>query len=147
MIRLQVDGLAEKRPSVIVTDRILVKEHNSPDHRAFEGHVHVVKEKSVLLQFHSRFQPIRGQKFFIRFDLNRLVYRRMHQALGTAFNPDRVLFPHPDDLRNLRQPDAQDLARIRTFNRLIERNPPQLLAVTAIVSRPPGSMPFVVFGP
>ncbi len=141
-----MDGLAEKRPSVIVTDRILVKEHAS-DLRAFEGHVHVVKEKSVLLQFDSRFQPIRGQKFFVRFDLNRLVFRRMHQALGTAFNPNRVLFPHADDLRGLRRLEAQEFSTIRTFDRKIERNPPQLLAVTSIVSRPPGSAPFIVFGP
>jgi helicase MOV-10 len=33
------------------------------------------------------------------------------------------------------------------FNRLIGSNPPQMLAVSAILTLPAGSPPFVVFGP
>ncbi|KAG8954835.1 hypothetical protein FRC04_010317 [Tulasnella sp. 424] len=51
------------------------------------------------------------------------------------------------DLRGLRRPSQQDMQRIITFNHLVASNPPQLQAVTAIVNRPPGAVPFVIWGP
>ncbi|KIJ63043.1 hypothetical protein HYDPIDRAFT_41313, partial [Hydnomerulius pinastri MD-312] len=62
--RLEVPGLAEKRPSVLVGDRILVHKHGAPEGQWFEGYVHFV------------------------FNLE-----RQHQALDTAFSPERILFP------------------------------------------------------
>ncbi|KAI0093452.1 P-loop containing nucleoside triphosphate hydrolase protein [Irpex rosettiformis] len=145
--KLEIAGLAEKRPSLIVTDRIFVKNFGSAAKHWFEGHVHKVEMNSVLLRFHSTFHSYKGQRYHVRFDLNRLVYRRMHQGLTTAFTEARVLFPAAGHIQNLRPPSATATGGLRLTDRKIEQNPPQLEAVAAILTRPEGSVPFVVFGP
>ncbi|KAG8930545.1 hypothetical protein FRC02_004060 [Tulasnella sp. 418] len=143
---LDVPGLAEKRPSVIIGDRIKVKHHNGRD-QWWAGYVHRVEREQVFLKFHSTFVPIRGQLFDIRFELNRLCLRRMHMALETSFYPSRLLFPNATHLTGLRRPTRPQMDDINIVNRLIEDNDPQMMAVTAIVRQPAGSVPFVVFGP
>ncbi|KIJ29274.1 hypothetical protein M422DRAFT_188705 [Sphaerobolus stellatus SS14] len=146
--RLPVPGLAEKRPSVIVGDRILVQNATGrPGGHWFEGFVHRVHLNDVDLKFHSAFNSYRGQKYNIRFKLGRLPLRRMHQALSTAFTSPRVLFPSEDDLRGKEVPTERQMEKIRPVNRLIKTNPPQLLAVATILNMPLGSPPFVLFGP
>ena len=147
LYRLEVEGLAEKRPSIIVSDKILVKNYNSERDYWFEGCVHKVHEKTVDLRFNPSFNSYRGQKYYVRFDLNRLTYRRMHQALTTAFNAPRVLFPTTEHLGVLSVPTSRIIQTIQFVDRKIGDNPPQRLAVAAILYRLPGSVPFVVFGP
>ena len=142
-----MDGLAEKRPSVIVTDKLLVKNFGSSSEHWFEGHVHKVREKDVDLRFSDRFNSYKGQKYHVRFGLNLLTLRRMHQALDTAFNAKRVFFPEIANITSLKPPSPGDRARLKLVDRKIADNPPQLEAIAAIVNRPPGSVPFVVFGP
>ncbi|KAG8819128.1 hypothetical protein FRC17_010599, partial [Serendipita sp. 399] len=143
---LPVPGLAEKRPSVIVGDRILVKHHGSPKPHWWEGFVHVVRLNDVGLCFNDGFKPLNGQKFDVRFCLGRLPLRRMHQALDTGGYLSRLLFPTDVDVKN-RKPSEGTIRMITTMNKLIGENPQQRLAVTAIRNLSPGSPPFVVFGP
>jgi helicase MOV-10 len=145
--RLEVSGLAEKRPSVIVSDIILVRESGSAESRWFEGHVHRVLEKSVYLQFNRSFHCFSGQRFDVRFALNRTTYRRMHQAMNTAYSEKRTLFPGPEEVVNLQPPTEEQWGEIRTVERMIMDNKPQMEAIATIVNRPKGSPPFVVFGP
>ncbi|KAG8834962.1 hypothetical protein FRC17_006265, partial [Serendipita sp. 399] len=143
---LQVPGLAEKRPSVIVGDRIWVKHHGSPKPKWWEGFVHVVRLNDVGLCFNNGFKPLNGQKFDVRFCLGRLPLRRMHQALDTGGYLSRLLFPTDVDVKN-RKPSEGTIRMITTMNKLVGENPQQRLAVTAIRNLSPGSPPFVVFGP
>ncbi|KAF8522660.1 P-loop containing nucleoside triphosphate hydrolase protein [Gautieria morchelliformis] len=146
--RLPVPGLAEKRPSVIVGDRILVQRQGSKSSgRWFEGFVHRVRLNDVDLKFHSSFHSYSGQKYNVRFKVGRLPLRRMHQALGTAFTSDRVLFPGEAHIMSRVVTTDAEMMRIRCVNRSIESNPPQLQAVASILHMPRGSVPFVVFGP
>ena len=145
--RLPVPGLAEKRPSVIVGDRILVQNAGGRSGHWFEGFVHHVRQTDVDLKFHSSFNSYRGQKYNIRFKLGRLPLRRMLQALATAFTSSRVLFPAEADIWDRTIPRERDMAKITPVNRLIKTNPPQLLAVATILNMPEGSVPFVLFGP
>ncbi|KAG8978742.1 hypothetical protein FRC05_010016 [Tulasnella sp. 425] len=69
------------------------------------------------------------------------------RVLPTVKGNYRILFPNASHLRGLRRPSQQDMQRIITFNHLVASNPPQLQAVTAIVNRPPGAVPFVIWGP
>lgn len=146
-IRLEVEGLAEKRPSVIITDRIFVRNYGSPSKHWFEGYVHKVEETLIDLRFNGSFNSYQGQKYYVRFDLNRLTYRRMHQALGTAPSRSHILFPSPPNIFNLRPPTEKQQRDIRCVDRKVGENPPQLQAVSAILHRPPGSVPFIVNGP
>ena len=175
LLSLSVPGLAEKRPSVLVGklgsyrlrkrvililsipclgDRILVQQQGAIDGRWYEGHVHVLRQAEVGLCFHGSFdrQP-EGQRFHVRFKLNRIPLQRQHQALDSAFVEDRVLFPLPVHLEPVpiaTQPGpiaTPSTTSIRLYNNLISGNPPQLQAVTSIRNLAPGSPPFVLFGP
>ncbi|KAI0316092.1 P-loop containing nucleoside triphosphate hydrolase protein [Amylostereum chailletii] len=141
---LPVPGLAEKRPSVLTGDRILVRPQNGTTGRWFEGHVYIVRREEVGLCFHVSFPvPTAGQRHLVHFKLNRYPLRRQHQALDTAFAPQRLLSPAPTHLGGM----TRSRAPIQPFNPSIKGNLPQLDAIRAIVHRPPGSVPFVVFGP
>ncbi|KAK7046911.1 Rna helicase [Favolaschia claudopus] len=143
---LDVPGLAEKRPSVLVGDRILVQKHSSASGHWFEGGVHFVRKEEVGLRTHSSFRASPADRFNIRFKLNRYPLRRQHLALDTAYSEDRVLFPVAQHVPTIPYPTPSS-AKLRVFNSLIGTNAPQLQAVVSIVKRPPGSVPFVIFGP
>ncbi|KAF7323612.1 RNA helicase [Mycena kentingensis (nom. inval.)] len=145
---LEVPGLAEKRPSVLVGDRILVQRDGTTDPgRWFEGGVHVVRQKEVGLRFHISFRPAAPTELFsARFKLNRYPMRRQHQALDSAFSEERVLFPVPAHVPATPYPTTRS-ASIKVFNPLIATNAPQLQAVVSIANRPAGSVPFIIFGP
>ncbi|KAG8870410.1 hypothetical protein FRB97_009799 [Tulasnella sp. 331] len=151
---LEVPGLAEKRPSVIVGDKIIVRpvgrvSNNVGDGKWFEGYVHKVEQTRVALVFHPSFRAIKGQRFDVRFRLSRLPLRRMHQALETSCLEPRLLFPNPSIVGALRmkRPTTMETRVIQPFDRKIAENAPQWLAVCSIANLRPGAVPFVVFGP
>ncbi|TFY71299.1 hypothetical protein EVG20_g1692 [Dentipellis fragilis] len=141
---LAVPGLAEKRPSVLVGDRILVQRLGVDTGKWFEGHVHFVRQMEVGLRFHGSFPaPGPNQQFHVRFKLNRIPVRRQHQALDTVFISERILFPTEAHL-----PAGIPAARrIAPFDRLIATNINQMKAIVAMMTLPPGSPPFLLFGP
>ncbi|KAK1226913.1 hypothetical protein PQX77_010082 [Marasmius sp. AFHP31] len=141
---LDVPGLAEKRPSVLVGDRILVQRNGSAQGHWFEGGVHVVRREEVGMKFHRSFIANPSDRFLVRFKLNRYPVRREHQALDTAFVQERVLFPGPEHLRRGAIPRGTG---VRTYNSTIATNPRQLQAVISLARAPVGSIPFVIFGP
>lgn len=140
---LDVPGLAENRPSVLVGDKILAKPKGSETSRWFSGGVHFVRKESVGLRFDPSFKWTAGQVYNIRFKLNRIPLRRQHQALDTAFKQDRVLFPSPEHI----QGPLNANVHLNIVNKLIANNPNQLLAVKGIVGQQAGAVPFVIFGP
>lgn len=142
---LVVPGLAENRPSVLVGDRLFVQKQGSPEGEWYEGGVHVVRRDEVGLRFHRSFAGwSASQKYNVRFKLNRYPLRRQHQALDTAFREERILFPTNHDII---QTSYSTRTRLPIVNPLISLNPPQCQAVLAIAKRPPGSVPFIIFGP
>ncbi|KAG6853379.1 hypothetical protein C0991_004840 [Blastosporella zonata] len=143
---LEVPGLAEKRPSVLVGDRILVQAVGAQKGHWFEGGVHAVRKEEVNLRFDRSFRWTRDQLFNVRFKLNRYPARRQHQALDSAFSEERILFPERSHIRNSTYPNRDDV-RLRPVNPLIGTNGPQLQAVISIVKQSPGSLPFIIFGP
>ncbi|KAF9457917.1 P-loop containing nucleoside triphosphate hydrolase protein [Collybia nuda] len=143
---LEVPGLAEKRPSVLVGDRILVQKPEAAKGHWYEGGVHVLHQAEVGLRFHGSFSGGPGQHYNVRFKLNRIPMRRQHQAMDTVFSQERVLFPAKAHLPPGLYPSPVE-KRLKLFNPLLAKNNPQLQAVISIVNQPPGSVPFVVFGP
>ncbi|KAJ7636868.1 P-loop containing nucleoside triphosphate hydrolase protein [Roridomyces roridus] len=144
---LQVKGLAEGRPSVVVGDFILVRLTETPDGPQYEGRVHQVHENHVSLRFDDRFSTYKGTKFDVNFTLNRLPHRRMHQALTNNFKESRIFFPRGEHLIRKWRVLKKEKETITVFNRLIAQDPEQLDAVAAIVHQPRGSPPHIVFGP
>ncbi|KAG7439173.1 P-loop containing nucleoside triphosphate hydrolase protein [Guyanagaster necrorhizus] len=144
---LQVEGLSEGRPSVVVGDFILIRPVGQPDKTWFEGRVHSVAMRHVSLRLSDDFNTYRGTKFDVRFVLNRLSFRRMHRALVNKNDPARLLFPGPEHLTMARPVTSAMLEEIAPLNRDIGRNREQLETVAAIVHQQRGSVPFIVFGP
>ncbi|KAK0496609.1 P-loop containing nucleoside triphosphate hydrolase protein [Armillaria luteobubalina] len=144
---LQVEGLAEGRPSVVVGDSILVRPVGQPNKAWFKGRVHNVAMSHVGLRFNDAFNTYRGTKFEVRFVLNRLSFCRMHDALGNKSDPPRLLFPGSEHLTTERPVTSAMLEELSPLNRDIGRNKEQLETVAAILNQPRGSVPFIVFGP
>ncbi|KAF8341944.1 RNA helicase [Amanita rubescens] len=141
---LDVPGLAEKRPSVLIGDRILVQRSDASKGHWYSGSVHLVRQREVGLRFHESFSGwSSNQTYNVRFKLNRLVLQRQHMAMDTAFSQDRVLFPEGIHLQAFRLVEPP----IRAIDPLIRKNALQLRAATTIVNSPPGSVPFIIFGP
>ncbi|KAF6757649.1 RNA helicase [Ephemerocybe angulata] len=152
---LAIPGLAEKRPSVLVGDRILVQASSTPNPgQWFEGHVHVVRQTEVGLRFHYNFDRLawsEGRRYNVRFKLSRIILRRMHQAMDSAYAEDRVLFPEwkhvPRGLREEDEADREDRLEdewrtLHCYNPLIKDNTRQADAVNAIIRQPPGTPEF-----
>jgi helicase MOV-10 len=103
-----------------------------------------VRRDEVGLRFHASFGGwTPNQRYMVRFKLNRFPIRRQHQALDTAFTPQRLFFPTARDVTE----GPPSRVGLKPFNRLIASNPPQLTAVESIVAKAPGSVPFIIFGP
>ncbi|GJE86466.1 RNA helicase [Phanerochaete sordida] len=144
---LQIEGLGEGRPSVIVGDLILVKHSGDQTDTWYEGCVHHITGISVRLRFNEKFNAFRGAKVDVRFVLNRLPDRRMHQAVSAPNNPPRLLFPGIEHIAPIRKPSDYQIQSISLVDRTLSQNREQLETIAAIVNRPPGSVPFIVYGP
>lgn len=143
--RLEVAGLAEGRPSVLVGDFILVKHHGSSTDW-YKGCVHEILVDRVSLRFNSKFSTYKGTIFDVRFVLNRLPLRRMHQTLTVKIDSTRFTFPEPEHVKSA-PVNIDQLNSITPINRIIGEDHEQLLTVAAILHQPPGSVPFIIFGP
>ncbi|TFK72809.1 RNA helicase [Pluteus cervinus] len=140
---LEVPGLAEKRPSVLVGDSILVQRHDQQNRRWFAGRVFRVEKEIVKLRFAGSFPASSpNQSYTVHFKLNRVPFRRQHQALDTTFSQERVLLPTREHAIDGYRPHTLDIV-----NPLVVQNPRQLAAVHTIASQRPGSTPFIIFGP
>ncbi|TFK49292.1 P-loop containing nucleoside triphosphate hydrolase protein [Heliocybe sulcata] len=141
---LDVPGLAEKRPSVLVGDRILVQRHGSEKGHWFEGHVHFVERDHVGLRFHSSFPGhSANHRYHVRFKLNRIPLRRQHQALDAALRGEHLFFPEVTHVACSRTLSTT----ICPYNSDIASNPAQMQAIASILDMKQVSVPFVVFGP
>lgn len=144
---LQVKGVIDRRPSVLVGDYILARRSgDSSDTDWYQGRVHKVRFDILTLYFPEGFSNYRGNKYDIRFVYNRLPDRRKHQAVVSTYKPMRLLFPEQVHINNERVTPAEVVA-VNPINREMQSNYEQLEAVAAIVKQPPGSVPFIIFGP
>ncbi|KAF7378134.1 RNA helicase [Mycena sanguinolenta] len=143
---VEVQGLEEGRPCVIVGDFILVRFNYIPVPTTAGGLKDAFTKFTRIAWVH-RFSTYKGTKFDVKFTLNRLPHRRMHYALTNSFKESRIFFPRAEHL--LRNQKVSTLQRnsLSPANRRIVEDPEQFETVVAIVHQPPGSPPFVVFGP
>lgn len=140
-----LQGLGEKRPSVVVSDLIKIKLHSNTK-VSHGGFVHKVRNDGVRVSLSYKFPYMPGLTYDIDFTLNRMPMRRQHQAvLSNVPNRERILFPTWCLLEGAAP--GLPLPRFTPFNRHVGRNGPQTAAVDRILKMAPGSPPFVVYGP
>ncbi|XP_072174451.1 RNA helicase Mov10l1-like [Diadema setosum] len=95
-LSLEVPGLAEGRPSVLVGDKvILTQPFCGQSGSRFEGFVHEIHSEDILLKFHPSFHETYGaEEFTVMFTFSRTPLRRFHQAAEFAVNlGEQALFP------------------------------------------------------
>eukprot|EP00756_Hemistasia_phaeocysticola_P041895 Hpha_TRINITY_DN16940_c4_g6::TRINITY_DN16940_c4_g6_i1::g.56511::m.56511/K18422/MOV10; helicase MOV-10 len=77
-LRVEVQGLAEKRPSVMKGDTITLKDAKDKAHIGF---VHKVEATSVVVSFDP--EHVKQGTYDLRFAINRTPLRKQHEALAT----------------------------------------------------------------
>ncbi|KIO21489.1 hypothetical protein M407DRAFT_80331 [Tulasnella calospora MUT 4182] len=146
---VEVPGLAERRPSVVIGDSVLVRPTDSATGRWFRGFVHGIQQSNVMLGFHASFVTAPGQRFDVEFELNRLLFQRQHFAMSNPYQKREILFPNNDDILayRLSAPSQQEMNHRNIYDERVSLNPPQLQAATSIAQLPAGTIPFIIFGP
>lgn len=142
---MPVEGLAEKRPSVVVSDLIKIKLH-SKTKVSHGGFVHKVRAAGVKVSLNYKFPYMPGLRYDVDFTLNRMPMRRQHQAvLSNVPSRERILFPAWSLVQGAIRGSEQ--ATFVPFNRSVAGNGPQKAAIDRILKMTPGSPPFLVYGP
>ncbi|GAA5884186.1 hypothetical protein JCM16303_005959 [Sporobolomyces ruberrimus] len=142
---LRVEGLAEKRPSVLRADKLKVQICNSTDKHWYEGTVTMVEESRVLLKFAKSFKPASGATFDVQFSVSRIPARRQHQALSQPLPRSQLLFPTLN--LELGNPGSSRGQTRNFFSTAIKTNVAQAEAVRSILKKTSGEGAYVVFGP
>lgn len=143
-VELRVPGLAENRPSVLRGDNVLVT-HKGRKRPVFAGVVHQVQDTSLYLAFGDEFMEtfIDNMKVNVSFEFNRHPLKVSHRALEMSGQNQLTHLTFP-----VLPPLAETSVRsIVPFNRKLDHNPEQMLAVRNIVSGTSRPAPYVVFGP
>ncbi|KAK9298846.1 hypothetical protein QLX08_007954 [Tetragonisca angustula] len=95
---MEVPGLAEKRPSLLVGDRAIVsfKWDNSQGKLKYEGFIHKVTNLEIFLKFNCKFhQEYNYEDCQVTFKCSQLVVQRCHNAIDMAVDRlgQNFLFP------------------------------------------------------
>ncbi|EIW74341.1 P-loop containing nucleoside triphosphate hydrolase protein [Coniophora puteana RWD-64-598 SS2] len=143
---IRMQGIAERLPNLHVGDFIKVKRiQAAAGDQNFEGRVQRIDLNKVVIHFSDKFRASRhnNDKFDVQFSFNSMPYRRQHRALEFVAESVRLLFPQPGpEARAWRSP-----VNLLPISPNILDNVEQMQAVKAIVQAPPGSAPFIIFGP
>jgi len=110
-------------------------------------HLAVLK---ISLMLPTNFNLYQGAQFVLRLKHDRITLRRQYHALTAVFTPRRLLFPSVSDIKpiqHLLKDDVNDLKLHQLVNRKIRDDDQQLQTVVSILEQPPGSVPFIIYGP
>lgn len=146
-LAIEINGLAEQRPSIIKGDRVVVRDIWDLAAPYYEGYVHVIKGDMVLMKFNQRFHEIyTGSDVSIEFHGNRSVYRRSHQAINLALSHlgPTILFPCRVSPQSTQVP-TEKINDIQWFNSSLNHG--QKAAVTNILLGECRPLPYCIFGP
>ncbi len=119
---------------------------NGKERKWYEGRIQRINEERIALGFGEGFSTYRGNIFDVRFVLNRMPLRRMHYAIRDSYPLERLVFPgylHRSGVKML----PNQMADLSYVDEEMVDNEEQKEAVTAIVNRRPGTVPFIIFGP
>ncbi|KAM9320258.1 helicase MOV-10 [Gastrophryne carolinensis] len=149
LLILDVPGVAENRPSVLKGDHLFVSlsdEPEIPKKVLYKGYVHGVELEKVRLGFSHQLLErfVSGLYFDVTFTFNRLPLRIHHRAVDLAKERQLkdVLFPTFSNQQCILNAD-----RLSLFDRSLESNPQQYMAVKQIVSGKSRPAPYLIFGP
>ncbi|XP_072281879.1 helicase MOV-10 [Pyxicephalus adspersus] len=149
ILTLDVPGVAENRPSVLKGDHLFVtlsEEPETPEKVSYKGYVHGVELERVRLGFSHQLlnKFLNGMLFDVTFTFNRLPLRIQHRAVDLAKMKmlQDALFPTYSN-----RSCTVNTERLSLYDRNLESNPQQYMAVKQIVSGISRPAPYLIFGP
>lgn len=95
-LMLEIENLAERRPSLMIGDRLICRDPNSQVSKDLEGFIHKISSNFVYAKFApSVHQNYNGEDYSIRMEASRTVFRRAHQAVYLSIHKlgHAILFP------------------------------------------------------
>jgi len=139
LVALTVPGLAEKRPSALRGDALVVSLPTDKARR-WEGIVHRVNMLELHLKFSRSFNAAVKQRCDVQFTLKRTAMKLLHQGIKDL---DSLACVCPMASEALQPPLYQDYAAARCRN----LNSAQERAVRSVLSGQCRPAPFIVYGP
>lgn len=159
-LRLEVEGVNEKRPSITMGDKIMASDpFSAKSSNIYEGFIHKVEQNAVLAKFHSEFHHSHGRKDFrIDFHFSRTSFRRQQFALDQVLSSNGLglnfLFPRFNILKKNPQLDAKlsengnillNQKESEFFNKSL--NIYQKTAVINVLRGESRPLPYIIYGP
>lgn len=84
-LMLEIENLSERRPSLMIGDKIIAKDPYNPNSLQLEGYIHKVGAKHVYIKFGHLFHDrYKGEDYSITAVASRTNFRKKHQAVGLA---------------------------------------------------------------
>ncbi|KAK9054834.1 hypothetical protein SSX86_025913 [Deinandra increscens subsp. villosa] len=141
-LTLEVPGLSERRPSLIMGDLIIAKPVSDNMSPLYKGYIARVEAEEVLISFHEDLISYHseGDRYDVQFEYNRLSMKRMYQALEASGKLDTE-FLFPEFSSNVRSIETCPLVPISC-----KLNEEQLSSVEMILGCK-GGPPYIVHGP
>lgn len=102
-LMLEIENLSERRPSLIVGDRVVARDPYNANSYELEGFIHKVGAKHVYIKFGQVFHEMyKGEDYQISVVCSRTTYRKRHQAVGLAIRNlgKEILFPSKVQLQS-----------------------------------------------
>ncbi|KAJ3190833.1 hypothetical protein HK101_008328 [Irineochytrium annulatum] len=149
-LTLVVQGLAERRPSVLYGDKLYVRREGRTDVE-YEGYVEDVDKENVVLSFDMAFIEtvyMDNMRFDVRFTFSRTPLRRSYQGLQlAAVLPESFKFPTkpPDNALTQRRANPNPVDEESPGIRMM--NTEQRMAIRNIVEARHSGAPYIIFGP
>ncbi|XP_017098486.2 probable RNA helicase armi [Drosophila bipectinata] len=159
-LSLQIENLAERRPSLVVGDVVRAVnpwgDSESGDKKTFEGIIHKVLFNRVLLKFNNSFhQKYNGEDYRLEFFFSRFGFRKQHYAVSRIVTQlgEEFLFPKRIHMRTNPQlevrMEGEDMylfdSPVPWYNASL--NCIQKRAVFNILRGEALHVPYVIFGP
>lgn len=159
-LTLQIENLAERRPSLVIGDTLrVINPWSDPDSqttKSYEGIIHKVLFDRILLKFHSSFQEkYNGEDYRLEFYFSRYSFRKQHHAISKIVGVmgEDFLFPSKVTKRENPQLDVymkdDDMylydSKLEWYNQSL--NSIQKRAVFNILRGEAENIPYVLFGP
>lgn len=146
-LALEVSGLSEMRPSLVLGDKAIVKDLWGNRPSRYEGYIHEIRGNLVLMKFSWQFQEsYSGSDVSIEFQFSRTKFRKAHQAINDAISNlgHEILFPTRLLGRESQLP-PEKLESIQWFNKNL--NDYQKAAVSNILLGQCRPKPYLIYGP
>lgn len=146
-LSVKIEGLAERRPSLITGDRVIAKDIWDPNKPDFEGYIHDIQGNTVLIKFHPHFhEEYSGYDISLEFHFSRMSYRKCHQAINLAITNlgSDILFPNRILCRSP-QIQLEGLESINWYNKKINNH--QKIAIYNILLGVCRPLPYCIYGP